>query len=137
MGVSFIQALWHGQRWYSYFSNFYFKTSSLLLFWGLFSCSFSYSLPWKFSSSICIAFLYIFQGCAFLLSFTLAIFHSLWFQFVSPTSMCPKPLPWVFWNFPLGFLFKVRFCKKSCIVSKFLDAREFLFLALLIIFNPR
>ena len=48
-----------------------------------------------------------------------------------------KPPPWVFWNFPLGFLFKVRFCKKSCIVSKFLDAREFLFLALLIIFNLR
>lgn len=54
-----------------------------------------------------------------------------------PLLCAPKPLPWVFWNFPLGFLFKVRFCKKSCIVSKFLDAREFLFLALLIIFSPR
>ena len=54
-----------------------------------------------------------------------------------PLLPAPKPPSWVFWNFPLGFLFKVRFCRKSCIVSKFLDAREFLFLALLIIFNPR
>lgn len=54
-----------------------------------------------------------------------------------PLLPAPKPPPWVFWNSPLGFLSKVRFCRKSCIVSKFLDAREFLFLALLIIFNPR
>lgn len=54
-----------------------------------------------------------------------------------PILPAPKPPPWVFWNFPLGFLFKVRFCKKSCIVLKFLDAREFWFLVLLIISNPK